>query len=395
MANGQSEIISPLNSWDTQSAAHACTALGANIIMGKDWIVHGIGGKVHPPDNIIDVGNSGTTLYFTMGTAALAEESEGYTVFTGDSQIRRRPTQPLLEALNTLGAEAFSTRLNGCAPLVIKGRLKGGPVHLNISNGSQYLSSLLLNCPLAENPTEIYVSNPVEKPYIQLTLNWLTQHGIECSWEKSMEYFYIKGDQLYHPIKKRIPGDFSSATFFLTAAGITDSELVIKGLDMSDFQADKAVVEILKEMGASIDIEDGDIRIKGGELKGGVFDMSDIPDALPAMAVVGCRAKGVTKLVNVSHARLKETDRIRVMRKELTKMGAKISELPDGLIIEESKLIGTQVDGHFDHRVVMALAVAGLVAEKQTQIETVEAMSITFPNFVDLMAGAGANMRID
>lgn len=393
LANGKSEIINPLNSGDTQAAVRACAALGAKIAIGKKWIVHGNGGKLFTPDDVIDVGNSGTTLYFTIGMAALLRQGGGYAVFTGDSQTRRRSVQPLIEALNTLGANAFSTRLNGNAPIVVKGRIKGGIVHLDGSKTSQYLSSLLLNCPLADNHTEIYVYNPIEKPYIQMTLNWLTEEAIEYSYEKNMEYFYIKGGQSYPAYRKRVPGDFSSATFFLTAASITDSELVLQGLDMNDSQGDKVVVDILKEMGAKVNYEQGYIRIKRGELKGGEFNLNAIPDALPAMAVVGCLAKGVTKLVNVSQARLKETDRIRVMWQELSKLGAKIKELPDGLIVEESKLIGTHVNGHSDHRVVMALAVAGLVAQGQTQIDTAEAINVTFPNFVELMTSVGARMK--
>lgn len=395
LANGKSEIINPLDSGDTQSAIRTCAALGAKIVISKDkWIIHGTNGKLHAPDNIIDVGNSGTTLYFALNMAALLPAKDGYAVFTGDSQIRHRTAQPLIEALNTLGADAFSTRLNGMSPIVVKGKIKGGIVHIDGSKTSQYISSLLLSCPLAQSHTEIYAYNPIEKPYIQMTLDWLKQQAIEYSYEENMEYFYIKGRQSYSNYKKRIPGDFSSATFFLAAANITDSDIVINGLDMNDSQGDKAVVLMLKEMGAIVEWGDQMVRIKRDNIMGTEFDMNAIPDALPAMAVVGCFAKGVTKLVNVSQARLKETDRIKVMCQELSKMGAKIKELPDGLVIEESKLIGANVNGHNDHRVVMALAVAGLSAAGKTVIDTAEAIGVTFPNFVELMTTAGAKMEL-
>ena len=163
---------------------------------------------------------------------------------------------------------------------------------------------------------------------------------------------------------------------------------------MNDTQGDKRVVNILKDMGAIIDITKEGIKIKGGNLKGMEIDMNDIPDALPAMSVVGCIAEGKTILRNVPQARIKETDRIAVMRAELSKMGADIEELPDGLIIRKSKLRGAKVSSHGDHRVVMSLSVAGLVAEGITEIETAEAINITFPNFVDLMKNSGAKIKL-
>ncbi|MBU0702043.1 3-phosphoshikimate 1-carboxyvinyltransferase [bacterium] len=353
------------------------------------WLVSGTGGRIMPPDDILDVGNSGTTLYLTMAMAALCD---GYSVFTGDSQIRSRTAQALMDSLNSLGAHAFSTRGNSCAPIVVHGRIKGGEIEIDGSKTSQYISSLLITCPLADNDTRIRVINVTEKPYIQMTMDWLNEQGIEYSHE-NMEYFHIKGGQSYHSFKKRMPGDFSSAAFFLCAGAITNSDIMLMGLDMNDSQGDKAVVDMLLSMGAEIRIESDGIRVKNKQLHGAEFDLSSTPDALPAMAVVGCFAQGETRLVNVPQARLKETDRISVMCKELSKMGAKIRELPDGLVIEESSLHGAHLHGHDDHRVVMALAVAGLAAEGQTIIDTAEAMQITFPNFAQLMQKMGGRIK--
>lgn len=409
LAEGISEIINPLRSSDTLSAVTVCHGLGAiidsnskshGVYSGENWIIHGLSGKIMTPENILDVGNSGTTLYLTLAMAAL---SNGYSVFTGDEQTRRRPAQALIDSLNSLGAHVFSTRGNSCAPIVVKGRMRGGEITIDGSKTSQYISSLLIACPLADEDTRIRVVNVTEEPYIQMTMNWLDEQGIEYSHE-GMDYFHIKGGQRYHSFKKRMPGDFSSATFFLCAGAITNSNLLLMGLDMNDSQGDKAVVDMLSSMGAQIEfipqlVDDdyygrGCISIHNKQLHGAEFDLSDTPDALPAMAVAGCFAKGVTRLVNVPQARLKETDRIKVMCDELSKMGARIQELPDGLVIEESKLHGAAVCGHGDHRVVMALAVAGLAAEGQTIIDTAEAMQITFPNFAQLMQQIGGRMRI-
>ncbi len=391
LASGTTRISNPLVSSDTLSAAEVYRGLGADITLGDEWLIGGTGGALPAPDNVLDVGNSGTTLYVAMGTAALVD---GYSVFTGDDQIRNRPAGPLLHALSDLGVQAISTRGNGRPPLIIKGPMRGGKTTLDGSKTSQYLTSLLLNCPLADGDTEIDVVKAVEKPYIEMTLRWMDEQGIRYERE-GFERFLIHGRQKYTAFEKSIPGDFSSATFFACAAAITGATVTLLGLDMNDTQGDKAVVDMLRAMGAQVDELPDGIRITGGQLTGGVFDLSGTPDALPAMAVTACFAEGTTRLVNVAQARLKETDRICVMRKELAAMGAEIEEMLDGLVIEGGHpLHSAKVGGHGDHRVVMALAVAGLMCAGKTEIDTAEAMSVTFPNYVELMRGLGAYMEI-
>jgi 3-phosphoshikimate 1-carboxyvinyltransferase len=148
-------------------------------------------------------------------------------------------------------------------------------------------------------------------------------------------------------------------------------------------------------MGAQVDVQpDGGIRVQPGNLIGCRIDLNATPDALPMMAVVACFAAGKTALANVAHARIKETDRIATMRQELTKLGAKVTELPDGLVIEGSQLTGTEVDGHHDHRIAMALAVAGCSIPGQTVVRTAESATITFPTFMDSMRRIGADMEV-
>ncbi len=390
LADGISTIRNPLRAADPLASVHICGKLGAHIEQNGDWTVRGVGGHPIVPDDVLDTGNSGTTLYLTMGTAALVD---GYSVFTGDEQIRSRPAGPLLEALSRLGVEAFSTRGNGKPPLVIRGPIRGGSIELDGSKTSQYLSALLLNCPLAQGDTAIRVHNPVELPFIEMTLGWLDAQGVRYERD-GFDRFKIPGGQAYRAFDRQIPGDFSSAAFFLCAAAITGSELTLLGLDMDDSQGDKAIVEMLRAMGAEIEVLPEGIRITGGKLVGGEFDLAGTPDALPAMAVTACFAEGETRLVNVAQARLKETDRITVMCRELLEMGARIEELPDGLVIHGSEMHSATVHGHGDHRVVMALAVAGLACDGTTEINTAEAVSITFPSFVELMQGVGAQIRV-
>lgn len=388
LAEGTSEIVVPLESWDTLSCLNACKAFGAKIEKGKDWKVIGAGKNLLAPRAPIDVGNSGTTLYFLLSTAALID---GETRLTGDEQTQKRPAGELIRALSALGAHVRSEKGNDCAPLIVRGPLKGGRCEVE-GITSQYVSSLLINCPLADGDSEIIVKNLNEKPYVRMTMDWLDRQHIKYD-NDDFDYFKIYGSQKYVAFKRKIPADFSSATFFLVAASVTGSELVLEGLDMNDSQGDKAVVDYLRAMGAEVEVHEDEIKIIGRELQGTRLDLNATPDALPAMAVAAACAKGETLLGNVPQARVKETDRIKVMATELSKMGIFVKELSDGLIIRGGELRGAKLKGYGDHRVVMALAVAGLAATGDTHIDTAESVQVTFPNFVELMQSIGANMN--
>jgi 3-phosphoshikimate 1-carboxyvinyltransferase len=390
LAEGRSVISNPLIADDVLSAVGACRALGAHIeITDQNLIVQGFNGYPGIPEDVVNVGNSGTTLRFGVAAAGLCE---GYSVFTGDSQIRKRPIGPLMEAMNNLGADVFSTRDFGYAPVVVKGRCKGGRTKLD-SFTSQYLSAILISAPLFENDTEVILTRLNEVPYVEMTLWWLEKQGIKY-FNNGFKSFVIEGCQKYTSFDMTIPGDFSSATFFMVNAAISGGEFQLENLDINDTQGDKLVLYILEDMGARVSICKNGIKIKGDKLVGREIDMNSIPDALPAMAVAGCFAEGETRLVNVPQARLKETDRIHVMCTELKKMGADIEELPDGLVIRQSGLKGCNVCGHGDHRIVMALAVAGLNAEGETTINTAEAVCVTFPEFVELIRNCGGVVQL-
>lgn len=386
LADGQSVIRHPLDSQDARSAVAAYRMLGATIDTGAgEWRVTGVAGQPRVPENVIDVGNSGTTLNVVMGSCALL--TNGAAVLTGDEQIRRRPSGPLAASLNDLGASVSSTRDNGCPPFVVEGPWTGGSTVMEAVS-SQYLTSLLLNAPLAAGETRINVALLHERPYVEMTLDWLRREGIVYQ-STGLAAFTIPGRQQYLPFERRIPGDFSSATFFLAAGALPGNDIVCDGLDMSDTQGDKAVVDYLRHMGADIEIEAESIHVCGHELKGADLDLNATPDALPMMAVAGCFADGTTRLLNVPQARIKETDRIAVMKTELEKMGACIEEQPDGLLIHGSELHGAEVCGHGDHRVIMALAVAASRAKGVTRIHGAEAVAVTFPSFATSYAAIG------
>ncbi|MFC1668786.1 3-phosphoshikimate 1-carboxyvinyltransferase [Spirochaetota bacterium] len=390
LSQGESVIEYPLDSSDTRSCLDMIEKFGAKVEILKNlWKVSGVGSNIPIPDNIIDIGNSGTSLYIGLGISSLVD---GHTVFTGDSQIRNRPADGLIGSIKDLGGDAYSTRSNGKPPLVVKGPVKGGETSIE-SVTSQYLTSLLISTPLAKSDSLIRVPLLYEAPYVTMTLGWLDRLGIEYE-NRDYKEFYVKGNQQYRKFKEFIPADFSSATFFLVAAAITGGELNLMGLDFTDTQGDREVVNILKEMGAEIDIGERNIRIRGGRLEGGVFDLNAIPDSLPALSVAACFAEGETRLVNVPQARLKETDRISVMHRELKKLGADIEELDDGLIIRKSNLEGGEVEGYGDHRIVMAFSVCGLALKGGVSITTAESVDVTFPNFLELMHSIGSKIEV-
>ena len=393
LAKGQSLVRNPLISDDAISAVNCYRLLGAKIdCTDKNcWKITGTSGNLKVPDKIIDAGNSGTTLRLAVGSAALAPKGQKIT-FTGDAQIQTRPLKPLLDSLNDLGAKARCLKNNGSAPAEIEGRLVGGKTTIECFS-SQYLSSLLLAAPLAQKDTEIIVPLLNEPDYVKMTLDWLDWQNIKYE-NQQMSRFKIKGGQQYKAFDRQIPADFSSATFFLCAAAILDADITITGLDFSDSQPDKAVVDYLKRMGAKIEVTPAGVHIKSSQLKGIEIDMNRTPDALPAMAVTATFAEGTTKFLNVPQARKKETDRIKCMAEELTKLGAKVEELPDGLIVHQSKLKATELDGRGDHRIVMALSLAAMAIEQPSTIDTAEAMNVTFPDFVKLMKQLGADINL-
>ena len=379
----------PLISADTRATIAACEAFGAKITRKEDIQIEGVSGKPQTPEDVINVLNSGTTMRFCSAVASLTNGA----VLTGDASIRSRPNGPLLSALNDLGVNAFSIRGNGKAPLVVQGRMKGGVAKLNGSVSSQFLSALLIASPLSEGDTKIIIEGELKsRPYAEITLDMLKDAGARI--EAGKQEFEVEGGQSYNLKSYTIPGDFSSASYPLAAAAVTGGEVVVRGV-LPSRQGDSAIVDILGRMGAEIswDQVEGVLRIKGRELHGVDVDASFTPDLVPTIAVLGSLAKGKTVVSNAEHVRHKETDRLHAMATELSKMGADIKEKPDGLEIIGGGLHGADVKGYDDHRIVMALAIAGMAAGK-TRIDTAECVDVSYPGFFQEMASIGAIISI-
>jgi 3-phosphoshikimate 1-carboxyvinyltransferase len=417
LTEGVSEIERPLDSLDASSCVRVCRALGAEIAEYRAvcphcanppdergeklvrWVVRGRRRRKNTGRPVLDVGNSGTTLFLALAAAALDEEE---TIFTGDEQTRRRDATPLLSALEGLGVSVTST--GGCAPISVRGPWKGGKISLPCPT-SQYLSALLIAAPLAPPGTVTEIDVPLlnEKPYIDLTLAYLREQGIPWESRDDYSWFRIPGGAAYTPVNGPVPGDFSSAAFPACAAAVSGGTVTLRGLQAEDPQGDKALFGFLNTMGCTTLWTDGDLTIsRQRPLIGGEFDLNATPDMLPVMAVLGAYAQGETRLVNATHARIKETDRIAVMALELAKFGAHITERPDGLIIQGGRIPSPGmapektlrvVQGHGDHRVVMALASAALASAGITEIDDAECAAVTYPGFLELLQAEIRNVR--
>ena len=375
LASGTSTIGNPLLSSDCIATIDACRKMGAQLDVGDVLKITGVDGRPRTPVSEIDVQNSGTTIRFMTAVSALCD---GTTRLTGDSSMQARPFGPLLRSITDLGAErAESINGNGCPPVAITGRLRGGRTVID-GYSSQFVSGLLVCCPLAKADSELEVRNLRSRPYVRMTLEHLERAGARIRNEE-LKRFHIDGAQSYRPVGYTVPGDHSSAAFLLAAARVTDSDIEILGLDRNDSQGDRAFADMLDDMGS------GDKR---------ELDLRDMPDLLPVLAVLGCHADGTTILKNAQHARHKESDRISALCAELKKMGADIEERPDGLVVRSSRLEGADLDGHGDHRIVMALAVAALDAQGRSIVNDAGTLSKSYPGFVDDMARLGAKMRV-
>ena len=380
MAQGTSVVRGALASPDTEAMLAAIKQLGARVKQCSGYVeIEGTGGAFAQPDAVIDAGNSGQVLRFVGALVAL---SPHHTVLTGDASVRnRRPVVPLLDGLSQLGAHASAMRETGHAPIAIQGPIAPGRVVIDGAD-SQPVSALLMATSFLPGPTEIEVRNPGETSWVGLTLHWLKRFGILIEHENYTHY-KVPGGATIAPFECTVPGDFSSAAYPLIAALITRSELTLQGLDFSDAQGDKHLIEILQAMGddIAIDAQEHSVTVRPSKLCGCKIDVNPVIDALPILAVVGCFAEGKTELTGAAVARLKESDRIHTIATELKKMGAHIEERDEGLLIENSPLVGAELFSHHDHRIALSLAVAALGAKGTNTIEEIDCIAKSYPTF--------------
>ncbi len=389
LADGRSTLKNVLLSGDTVATYQAVQAFGARTSVKGDTVVMD-GGRLCCPDKEIDAANSGTTIRIMMGIASLLPRQ---VILTGDESLRRRPMQPLIDALIELGVQCSSKEGNGRAPIIVKGPNRGKIAHIPGDISSQFISSLLLSAPRKETDTEIVLTTPLKsRPYVEITMGMMRHFGAEV--EMTDDGFHVPGRQRYEPCAFRVPGDYSSAAFPLVAGALTGG-IVVAGLDPDDKQGDRAIVNILQEFGAGVKQGSTAVRAWPGELSGIEVDLADAPDLFPIVALLGTQANGTTTIGNAEHLRIKESDRIRATCEFLRAMGADIEEKKDGCVVHgPTALKGAKVDSLNDHRILMAAAIAGLIAEGPTTITHGDCFNVSYPKFLDDMRSLGAKMEL-
>lgn len=388
----QGTIKNALWSADTRATARAVSAFGGSVDQTDTTVnIDGFAGTPAVPDDVIDCANSGTTLRIATACSGLVD---GMTVLTGDRSLRSRPQGPLLDALTQLGATAESTRDNGQAPLVIEGSITGGTVTIPGDVSSQFVTALLMAGAVTDEGITIELTTPLKSaPYVDITLEVLEAFGITAT--ETAEGYHVPGGQSYTTPSNgyTVPGDFSSISYLLAAGAMAAPDGVTVHGATPTAQGDTAIVEVLAEMGAQLrwNKDAGTIDIQQSTLTGTTVDVGDTPDLLPTIAALGAVAAGTTRIQNCEHVRYKETDRVQVMANVLQQFGVSVDEHHDELVIhgQPEGLSGTTIDGHEDHRIIMAGALLGLVASGQTTITGADHVAVSFPDFFEVLQSLG------
>ena len=380
LSNGTSNIKNLLQSDDIKHTIDALKQMGADIdqVKGTHYRVAGFGGNPKPCNKDIYLGNSGTSMRLLAGVAALG--NTGYTL-TGDQRMCERPIVELLDALTGLKICAKSENKKGTPPVYIQGGNRaGGSVKIDCSKSSQFLSSILMIGALMKNGLDIFLdSPPVSSPYVDLTIDIMKKFTIKAHQISNMHY-QVPGQQSYLQGNFFVEPDLSNAGYFWAIGAVTGKMIFVKNINKNSLQGDLKQIKILERMGCILKIEDTQIGVCGGTLKAVDVDMSDTPDAVPAIAVVASFAKGKTRIYNIKHLRQKECDRIDAVSSQLIKMGIIVKQGEDFLEITGGNPKGARIETFNDHRIAMAFSIPGLIIPGM-EIENETCVEKSFPNY--------------
>lgn len=386
LSEGRCEVSSPLISFDTRATMDAVRAMGA-VVTEREGSVTVECESIHAPDRTIDVMNSGTTMRLMTGISSLFSEK---VVLTGDSSIQKRPMGPLLDSLSAAGVECSSN--GGKPPVEVRGPITGSELVIDGGVSSQFVSSLIMSSPLTGRPTDVRITGHlVSKPYIDITTSMMGKFGVEVTEEGNV--FHAE-PQHYRPTDYRVPADFSSSAFPLVAGGIA-GRVTARGMDMSDPQGDRKIIDVLKEAGCDVEVSGDEVTCSNtGRLEGAEIDMGDIPDLFPVVAVLLSTAKGRSRLYGAPHLRFKESDRIALTENMLRTLGADIRGTEDGCVIEGvERLHGGRIEHNGDHRMMMAAAVASLVSDGPVSMENDACWNVSYPGFPEQMRSIGMDIE--
>lgn len=361
LASGESSILSGLISEDTDMTASALHQLGVKIGVDRErrWQVSGCSGRFTPRREAIYLGNSGTSMRLVTALAALGE---GPYTLNGTERMHHRPIGKLLDGLIQAGAHARSINRNGCPPVMVDGsNLSGGRIELDCSDSSQYLSAMLFIAPCTRQGMQIeIIRGPVSKPYIDMTIAVMEHYGIAVN-RNGYRSFNIDGEQVYRPARITVEPDASNAGYFWAAAAISGASVTVEGIHEHSIQGDVRFVEVLRRMGCDVNEAPGGINVTGSHLKAIDVDMAQMPDLVPTLAIVAAFADGATRIRNVGHLKIKESDRLNAVATELAKMGIDVETNAAEITIYGGNPKRAVIHTYDDHRIAMSFAVAGLM----------------------------------
>ncbi|GAC1346113.1 MAG: 3-phosphoshikimate 1-carboxyvinyltransferase [Ktedonobacteraceae bacterium] len=408
LAHGQSIVSYPALSDDSDALFRACRALGAQLLWEDEQqqVLHvrGVGRPNHTEDShalqplTINVGNAGAVLRLLLGVGAFLPE---VTFLTHHPQsLGKRPNRELLEALTSLGAACQGTGAEGYLPITIRGgKLHGGRVKISGARSSQYLSSLLFLAPLLEEPLEIVVVDDLKsQALIHATLKVLTEAGIMVEHDQTLRHFSFAAGQSYQPREYTVPGDYPSAAALLAGCAVaTDpaSEVCLSRLRSGEQDGD-ALVQTLYAMGADLRIDGDALRLRGGRrLRGMEMNGDKAIDCVPVLVAAACFAEGESVFYNIESLHYKESDRINDLCMELRRAGCIVTPRQDAIVVRgqpQGVEGGVVVDGHSDHRLLMALAIVGLRSRRGLTLTGVEHIAKSYPHFFEDLRVLGAEI---
>ncbi len=384
LARGISNVYHVGSSADVRAAMGVCRELGAEIAESGNPVR--INGGIRPPGGMLHCGESGLGLRMF---SAIAATLSGKITLSGSGSLAQRPMNMVEDSLLAMGVNCKTRQ--GYLPVDVQGPLPGGVAIIDGSTSSQVLTGLLIAAPLAHSDVTLRVKDLKSQPYIDITTSMMNDFGVSVE-NRNYREFYIPAPQAYKPQNYHVEGDWSGAAFLLVAAAIT-GEVNVENMNIHSRQADKAVVQALKDCGAGIETGERHITVHQHKLQGFQFDATHCPDLFPPLVALASACKGETLIRGVSRLRVKESDRAVALQREFGKMGITIKTQGDDMLVKGGPVNGARVHSHNDHRIAMACAVAGLNARGPVVIEQTEAIDKSYPQFFNDLASLGATIK--
>lgn len=390
LAEGTSQVEGVSVSRDILATCDCLRQLGAKITSQEEtggrthFTVEGC--RPHQTGTVLDCGESGSTLRFLIPLAALCREPF---TFVGSGKLGSRPLEPYEAIFRQQGLVFQKGSARDNFPLTVQGPLRPGAFSLPGDVSSQFISGLLFALPLLPGDSTLEITGKLEsQSYIALTLSALKQYGITIEHQDYRQY-RIPGNQQYRHREGAVEGDYSQAAFWLTA-GMLGRTMTLLGMDPDSLQGDKAIIPILQKMGGQVVFEGNKLISRPADPVGTTINAADCPDIIPVLTVAAALSEGHTEIIHAERLRLKECDRLKAMATELNKLGAKITERPDGLSIDGVvELTGGIVDCWNDHRIAMSLAVASILCREPLTLVGTECVAKSYPEFWQDFAAAG------